>query len=251
MDENDERDADRLIAERFSSFRAGDDLRPNLQRGLEILRERRMAARKRRRQGALLGTAAVVACVLIMAFPVTRAFAGHLVSACVQETAAVREILLGRPSGPSPSTTYLNPSDRRMAPDFALTDVSGHTVRLSDYRGKVVLLNFWATWCGPCEQEIPWFVEFQRFNSSRDFAVLGVSMDEGGWAAITPYIERKKVNYPVVIGNDEVSRLFGGQYFPMPLAVIIDRSGRIAAIHAGLCRKDEYENDINIVLKER
>ena len=76
-------------------------------------------------------------------------------------------------------------------------------------------------------------------------------MDEGGWASVKPYIERKKVNYPVLLGNDEVAGLFGGKYFPMPLTLIIDRRGRIAAIHAGLCQKDEYERDIQTVLNER
>jgi peroxiredoxin len=127
-----------------------------------------------------------------------------------------------------------------MAPDFTLIDASGQSIKLSESRGKVVLLNFWATWCAPCEQEIPWFVEFQRANEGRGFTVLGVSMDEGGWASVKPYIGR----------NDGVAGLFGGLQ-TIPLTVIIDRYGRIAAIHAGLCRKDEYENDIRAVLNEK
>ena len=171
-------------------------------------------------------------------------------SACVQETAAVREFLLGRTSGRASSSTYVKADDRRMAPDFTLTDASGQRVKLSDFRGRVILLNFWATWCAPCNQEIPWFVEFQQLNRQRGFAVLGVSMDEGGWTVVKPYIEEKRVNYPVMIGNDEVAGLFGGLR-TKPLTLIIDRSGRIAAVHAGSCRKDEYESDINAVLNER
>jgi peroxiredoxin len=185
-----------------------------------------------------------------MAFPVTRALAQRCVSACVLETAAVRELLLGRTSSATLNNTYVKPGDRRMAPDFTLNDATGQRVKLFEYRGKVVLLNFWATWCGPCKQEIPWFVEFQQTQEQRGFAVLGVSIDEDGWDSVKPYIEEKHINYPVMIGNDEVARLFGG-LDSIPLTLIIDRSGRIAAIHAGLCRKDEYESDIKAVLNER
>jgi len=251
MDENDEREVDRVIAGRFSSFRAGGDWQPDLRRGLAILTERRKARKRQTRLGVLAG-AALAASLPILAFPMTtRAFAGRVASACVQETAAVRAFLLGRPSGSSAGNTYVKPGDRGIAPDFTLVDASGRRVTLSDYRGKVVLLNFWATWCSPCDREIPWFVQFQESNARRGFTVLGVSMDEGGWASVGPYIERKGVNYPVMIGNDEVAGLFGGKHFPMPLTLIIDRSGRIAAIHAGSCRKDEYESDINTVINER
>jgi len=250
MDKSDESEVDRVITERFSTFRADSDWQPNLERGLGILRDRRAAANGRRRRWALVATAAVAACLPIMAFPITRAFAEHCVSACVQETAELRELLLGRTSGPPPSSTYVKSGDRRMAPDFALTDASGHSVKLSDFRGKVVLLNFWATWCAPCNLEIPWFVEFQRVNEQRGFAALGVSMDEAGWTAVKPYIEEKRVNYPVMIGNREVAGLFGGLK-SIPLTAIIDRAGRIAAIHAGLCRKEEYEADIKTALNER
>src|SRR5271166_1832023 len=78
--------------------------------------------------------------------------------------------------------------DRKPAPDFALKDASGATVKLSDYRGKVVLLNFWATWCGPCEEEIPWFIGFQQEFKDREFAVLGISVDEDGWNAVKPFV---------------------------------------------------------------
>src|SRR5262249_26024776 len=135
-------------------------------------------------------------------------------------------------------------------PDFTLTDASGQIVKLSDFRGNVVLLNFWATSWDLSRQEIPWFVEFQKSNRQRGFAVLGVAMDEGGWAAVKPYIQEKQVNYRVMMGNDGVASLFGGLH-TKPLTLIIDRFGRVAAIHSGLCRKDEYENDIKVVLNEK
>src|ERR1700730_15809232 len=95
-------------------------------------------------------------------------------------------------------------NERRTAPDFTLKDSTGATVHLSDYKGKVVLLDFWATWCGPCKIEIPWFIDFEQQLKDRGFAVLGVSMDEDGWNAVKPYIQQLKVNYRILMGNDQV-----------------------------------------------
>jgi cytochrome c biogenesis protein CcmG/thiol:disulfide interchange protein DsbE len=100
-------------------------------------------------------------------------------------------------------------SERKPAPDFTLKDSSGATVKLSDYRGKVVLLNFWATWCGPCKIEIPWFMEFEKAYKDRKFAVLGVSLDDDGWESVRPYIESHKINYRVMVGTEELSQLYG------------------------------------------
>src|SRR3979411_1046543 len=91
-------------------------------------------------------------------------------------------------------TAVLQPvKERKPAPDFALKDASGKTVTLKDYRGKVVLLDFWATWCHGCKQEIPWFSEFERTYSAKGFAVVGVSMDEGGWKVLRPFLAETPV----------------------------------------------------------
>ncbi len=137
--------------------------------------------------------------------------------------------------------------ERNNAPDFTLKDPDGKTVHLSDYRGSVVLLNFWATWCGPCKIEIPWFVEFERQHKDRGFAVLGVSMDEGGWETVKPYLQRVKVNYRILMGTDEVAEAYGG-VSSLPTTFVIDREGKIASVHVGLVGKSEYENDISEVL---
>src|SRR5579884_1324538 len=101
-------------------------------------------------------------------------------------------------------------ASRKPAPDFTLTDSNGAKVKLSEYRGKVVLLNFWATWCGPCQVEIPWFIKFQREYKDKDFVVLGVSDDDDGWKAVRPFISSEHINYRVLMANEQVALLYGG-----------------------------------------
>ena len=138
--------------------------------------------------------------------------------------------------------------ERKPAPDFALKDVNGATVRLSDFNGKVVLLDFWATWCGPCKIEIPWFEEFETAFKDRGLVVIGVSMDEDGWAAVKPFIQDMKVNYRVVVGNDQVGGLYGG-LDALPTTFLIDRSGKIASVHVGLSTsKEGFKNEITHLL---
>ncbi len=137
--------------------------------------------------------------------------------------------------------------DRKPAADFSLKDANGAQVRLADYKGKVVLLNFWATWCGPCKIEIPWFIEFNKTYKDRGFAVLGVSLDDDGWKSVKPYIAEKKIDYTVVVGNDQVSKSYG-DVESLPTTFIIDRDGRIAFVHMGLVGKDTHEKEIRSLL---
>ncbi len=138
--------------------------------------------------------------------------------------------------------------DRKKAPDFALKDANGQTVHLSDYRGKVVLLDFWATWCGPCKVEIPWFQEFERQNKDKGFAVLGVAMDDDGWEVVKPFAQERGINYRLVLGNDDVAKLYG-DLEALPTTLLIDREGNIASIHVGLTGKSEFEDGIQELLK--
>ena len=150
-------------------------------------------------------------------------------------------------SQPPPSGASVRPDkERHRAPDFALKDGDGKVVHLSDYRGKVVLLDFWATWCGPCKIEIPWFVEFQKAHRE-GFAVLGVSMDDEGWEVVKPYLAKAKINYRVMIGNDQTSQAYGG-IDALPTTFLIDREGRIAAVHVGLVNRKDFENGIDQLL---
>lgn len=148
----------------------------------------------------------------------------------------------------SPSEPVKSEKEPRVAPEFALKDADGKTVRLSDYRGKVVLLDFWATWCGPCKIEIPWFMEFERNYRDRGFAVLGVSMDEEGWDAVKPFVTDMAVNYRMVLGDDTIAEAYGGVE-ALPTTFLIDREGKIVAAHVGLTSKSEIQNGIEKLLQ--
>ena len=137
--------------------------------------------------------------------------------------------------------------ERHPAPQFTLKDADGKVVHISDYKGKVVLLDFWATWCGPCKIEIPWFMEIERNNKDKGFAVLGVAMDDEGWEVVKPFLNDLKVNYRVVIGNDETAQLYGG-VDALPTTFLIDRQGRIAAVHVGLTSKREFVDGVQQLL---
>jgi peroxiredoxin len=139
-------------------------------------------------------------------------------------------------------------TDRHPAPEFALKDANGKTVRLEDYRGKVILLDFFATWCGPCKIEIPWFMEMERKNKDRGFAVLGVSMDDEGWDIVKPFLAELGVNYRVVIGNDATAQLYGG-VDALPTTFLIDRNGKIASVHIGLASRKDFEDGVEQLLQ--
>ncbi|HSR08786.1 MAG TPA: TlpA disulfide reductase family protein [Bryobacteraceae bacterium] len=140
--------------------------------------------------------------------------------------------------------------DRKPAANFTLADASGAKVALADYKGKVVLLNFWATWCGPCKVEIPWFIEFNKTYKDRGLAVVGVSLDDDGWKSVKPYLAEKKIDYTVVVGNDAVSKSYG-DVESLPTTFIIDQDGRIAFTHTGLVSKDTYEKEIQSLLGDQ
>jgi peroxiredoxin len=137
---------------------------------------------------------------------------------------------------------------RKIAPDFTLKNSNGSSVKLSEYKGKVVLLDFWATWCGGCKVEIPWFMEFAEKHKRSGLAVVGVAMDEDGWKLVKPYLKEKKVNYPVVIGNEALAKQYGVDSLPMTL--LIDRDGKVAASHIGLVDKQKFEDEIRVLLQD-
>lgn len=170
------------------------------------------------------------------------AFAAALVAACFLTGCGTQPRSVKAASSVKPDT------ERHPAPEFALKDADGKTVRLEEYRGKVVLLDFFATWCGPCKIEIPWFMEWERKHKDKGFSVLGVSMDDEGWEVVKPFLADLKVNYRVVIGNDSTAQLYGG-VDALPTTFLIDRNGKIAAVHIGLASKKAFEDGIEQLLQ--
>lgn len=144
----------------------------------------------------------------------------------------------------------LQPTDqRKAAPEFSLEDGAGKTATLKDYRGKVVVLDFWATWCHGCKEEIPWFAEFERNYGAQGAAVVGVSMDEEGWKVVKPFILEAEVPYRIVLGNDSTAQKYGIQ--AMPDTFLIDRRGKIAAAYTGMINKDEVDKNIRTLIAEK
>ena len=231
MERHETAEMEQWVDERLARLETPGGWSPDSVHALQRLRERR-AVRPMRVHAWILATAGIaLAAGCLLAFPGTRAFASRCVDACGQ-------LVWRTPIATSPG---------KLAPDFTLDDAEGHPVSLSSFRGKTVLLNFWATWCNPCAVEIPWFVEFERTYGDQGLVVLGVSLDEDGWNAVRPFIAERQINYRILLGGDPVANLFGG-IESLPSTLIIGRDGRIAAMHVGLANKSRYEADIRAAL---
>jgi thiol-disulfide isomerase/thioredoxin len=135
------------------------------------------------------------------------------------------------------------------APDFTLQSLDGKTIHLSDFRGKPVVLNFWATWCGPCKIEMPWFVDFQKQYGPAGVQFLGVAMDDASTKDIAEFAQSMKVNYPILIGKESVGDAYGGVQF-LPETFYIDRNGKVIDKAFGLKGRGEIEDDIKKILAQ-
>jgi thiol-disulfide isomerase/thioredoxin len=134
-----------------------------------------------------------------------------------------------------------------VAPDFTLQSLDGKTVRLADFRGKAVLLNFWATWCSPCKIEMPWFVELQKQYGPDGLQVVGVAMDDASPKEIADFAKEMGVNYPVLIGQESVGDAYGGVQF-LPENFYIDRNGKVLDRAFGLKGRSEIEDEIKRIV---
>jgi thiol-disulfide isomerase/thioredoxin len=137
-----------------------------------------------------------------------------------------------------------------IAPDFSLDTLDGKTLRLSDLRGKAVLLNFWATWCGPCKIEMPWFVDLQKQYGSQGLQIVGVAMDDGSKEDIAKFAKDMGVNYPILIGKESVGDQYGGVP-ALPETFLIARDGKIVDKIIGLRGKSEIEDSVKKALETR
>ncbi len=148
-----------------------------------------------------------------------------------------------------PAANLIPHGARKKAPQFELASSDGQMVRLADYAGQVVLVDFWATWCGPCKSSIPWMAEMSKQLGSEGLRVVGVSMDEQGWSAVKPFLEKMPIPYPVVLGNKRVAYLYG-DIDALPVAFFIDRNQRVAAIHLGAASRKDFEKTVRTLLNE-
>ena len=163
------------------------------------------------------------------------------------------------PAGGMPQ--FVTPLMGKPAPAFTLADLSGKKVTLESYRGKAVLINFWATWCAPCRLETPWLIELRNKYAAEGFEVLGVDTegddlqksDTAGWAknkaAVGNFVAEMKVPYPVVMDGDSISREYGG-LDDLPASFFVDRKGTVVAAQVGLTSESDIEGNIKKALTE-
>jgi thiol-disulfide isomerase/thioredoxin len=138
------------------------------------------------------------------------------------------------------------------APELTLKDLNGNDVSLSDFKGKLVLVNFWATWCEPCRMEIPWLIEMQRKYADKGFVILGIALDEEGKSAVAPWVAKERfdvngqkapMDYRILIGNDDAAEKFGG-LFGYPTSVLISKDGKQIQRITGIISPDEMTKTI-------
>lgn len=179
----------------------------------------------------------------------------QITTACLMAVSLGGGLVVARTKG---VTATIQPvRQRKLAPDFALKEAGGKTVRLSDYRGRVVLLDFWATKCGGCVEEIPWFIEISKMSARKGLATVGVAEDiayenlkgpDEAWMLVKPFVREHKVPYPVLMGDSKVTTSYDIK--ALPLTYLIDRRGRVAAVYEGLVDRGDIEANVRTLLAE-
>jgi thiol-disulfide isomerase/thioredoxin len=136
------------------------------------------------------------------------------------------------------------------APEWQLNDPDGQTLKLSDFKGKVVILDFWATWCPPCRAEIPGFIALQKRYADQGLTVVGVSLDTGGASVVKSFMKQVGMNYPVVIGDEKIASDYGG-ISAIPTTFVLDRNGNIVTSHQGFASQAVFESEIRPLLEQK
>jgi peroxiredoxin len=134
-----------------------------------------------------------------------------------------------------------------MSPDFLLQSLDGRSVKLSDFRGKTVLLNFWATWCAPCRVEMPALIDLYEKYRARGVEIIGISMDDGAQERVASFVKEMKVNYPILLGNQSVANLYGGLRL-LPQTVFVTRDGQVRQTIIGIGERKNLEASIEQLL---
>ncbi len=241
MDTTSETNVHGWVDAQLASLKQDSEWQPDICKALGRLRDQQLFRKGHSRRLTWIAAGAVAACIGFMALPVS----GVLAHRCLECSVAILQSL----AASRPAAAEVKPvAARKLAPDFTLSDASAKAVKLSDYKGKVVLLNFWATWCGGCKVEMPELIDFQRKYKDRGLTVIGVSTDDKGWKVVKPFIDEKKINYTVVLRDDETCKRYG--VAAMPVTFLIDREGRIAATHEGVVNKTVGESEIEMLLQE-
>ncbi len=217
-----ENNNDHWVEERLAMLTPPAEWQPDIPRALARFHERRSGHRTAARKWTWAMAAALAASASLLAFPAPRAVAQRIWAPCLEACAG---LFTNKPGAPQAE------------------------LRLSDYKGKVVLLNFWATWCPPCKLEMPWFAEFEKAYASQGFAVIGVAMDEDGWKSVKPCLEMLKIDYKIVLGDQSIAQSFGGVE-SLPATFLIDREGKIVARHFGIVSKNVYQDEIARLLAQ-
>lgn len=136
----------------------------------------------------------------------------------------------------------------KSAPAFTLQNINGENVSLSDFSGKMVILDFWATWCPPCKEEIPHFIELYEQYKDKGLAVIGIALDQGGVGVVKPFVQKYGIQYPILISDGQAAKAYGG-INSIPTTFIIDSDGNIRKKYIGYRGKSVFEADIKELLK--
>ncbi len=148
---------------------------------------------------------------------------------------------------PAISNASAQISEGSTAPTWALRDLSGKAVTSDEFKGNIVILDFWATWCPPCRAEIPGFVDLYKRYAEKGLVIVGVSLDQKGPAAVKPFMDKFRMNYPVAMGDEQIVKAFGG-IEALPTTFVIDRTGKIVRVHIGFADAETFEKDIKSLL---